>query len=299
MTADAKVGLLLGLVFIVIIAFLVNGLPAFLQSASPEDVVINTITPPTGPDLVIDDPVMETVRQLGPQIEKRQTAAPQDVPPLNPQGVDPVEPVRPVASATGAEPVQIASASPSKVADPQVSGQNNVPAPETFGDPAAASGAVKPTPQAAAPKGRIHVIQTGDTLSSIAAKYYGKENGNRQSVLAKLYEVNSKVLTSRDKMRIGDKLIIPSLTDLVGEAAKKPEPSQTLLSKFSNVLERPGKEDQKQITEYVVKQGDSLWSIAQRTMGDGKRYKEIIQANRDKIKDADDLTTGMSLKIPK
>jgi hypothetical protein len=31
MTADAKVGLLLGLFFIVIIAFLVNGLPNFIQ----------------------------------------------------------------------------------------------------------------------------------------------------------------------------------------------------------------------------------------------------------------------------
>jgi hypothetical protein len=31
MTADAKVGLLLGLVFIVLIAFLINGLPGFLN----------------------------------------------------------------------------------------------------------------------------------------------------------------------------------------------------------------------------------------------------------------------------
>jgi len=31
MTSDAKIGLLLGLVFIIIIAFVINGLPDFLQ----------------------------------------------------------------------------------------------------------------------------------------------------------------------------------------------------------------------------------------------------------------------------
>ena len=46
MTADAKVGLLLGLFFIVIIAFLVNGLPNFIQkeNTSPPNAAI--VTPP-------------------------------------------------------------------------------------------------------------------------------------------------------------------------------------------------------------------------------------------------------------
>ena len=39
MTTDAKVGLLLGLVFIVIIAFLINGLPDFLKASEGGELV--------------------------------------------------------------------------------------------------------------------------------------------------------------------------------------------------------------------------------------------------------------------
>ena len=64
MTADAKVGLLLGLVFIVMIAFLINGLPNFLQAASPEDVLDTAIEMPTHQELVIDPRIVETARDL-------------------------------------------------------------------------------------------------------------------------------------------------------------------------------------------------------------------------------------------
>ena len=31
--------------------------------------------------------------------------------------------------------------------------------------------------------------------------------------------------------------------------------------------------------KYTVQKGDTLWSIAQRTYGDGKQYRKIVQAN--------------------
>ncbi|MCE5185293.1 MAG: LysM peptidoglycan-binding domain-containing protein [Planctomycetaceae bacterium] len=286
MTADAKVGLLLGLVFIVIIAFLVNGLPAFLQSASPQDVVINTITPPTGPDLVIDDRVMETARDLEPQTKLQQSDPQKEVALLNPTGqavpggqpVSLVEPVKPVL------PQQPAGGQAS-IADPDRSSVEN---------PAVAD---QPAGKPAAVKARIHVVQAGDNLTSIAQKYYGKQEGARQLVIEKLYQANSKVLASPAKLRVGDKLTVPQLNELLG-TAPAPNASKSLLNKFSGLLEPTPKEDAKQISEYVVKQGDSLWGIAERTLGEGKRYKEILQANRDKIKSADDVTAGMRLKIP-
>ena len=44
MTTDAKIGLLLGLVFIVIIAFVINGLPSFHRSPSSNDLTNNYVT---------------------------------------------------------------------------------------------------------------------------------------------------------------------------------------------------------------------------------------------------------------
>jgi len=55
MTADAKVGLLLGLTFIVIIAFLVNGLPNFFR-AKEAPAAIDTSIPEPQPSIVIPAP---------------------------------------------------------------------------------------------------------------------------------------------------------------------------------------------------------------------------------------------------
>ncbi|RKY07771.1 MAG: hypothetical protein DRP66_05980 [Planctomycetota bacterium] len=55
MTADAKVGLLLGLTFIVIIAFLVNGLPNFFQTRETPS-AIDTSIPEPQPNIVIPAP---------------------------------------------------------------------------------------------------------------------------------------------------------------------------------------------------------------------------------------------------
>ena len=66
MTADAKVGLLLGLFFIVIIAFLVNGLPGFIQekNTSPLDAAIAT---PSGQDIILGDSLPKAIHRLNPR----------------------------------------------------------------------------------------------------------------------------------------------------------------------------------------------------------------------------------------
>jgi len=50
---------------------------------------------------------------------------------------------------------------------------------------------------------------------------------------------------------------------------------------------------------YVVKSGDSLSEIAQREMGDGDRWKELYEANKEAIGDNPDLIhAGTELTIP-
>jgi nucleoid-associated protein YgaU len=50
--------------------------------------------------------------------------------------------------------------------------------------------------------------------------------------------------------------------------------------------------------QYVVKEGDSLWSIASEKLGNGSRYKEISKLNTDVLKNDHDLTIGMQLSLP-
>jgi 5'-nucleotidase/UDP-sugar diphosphatase len=47
---------------------------------------------------------------------------------------------------------------------------------------------------------------------------------------------------------------------------------------------------------YVVKKGDTLWAIAQRTYGDGKQYRKIVAANPN-IK-GDRVMTGQKIVLP-
>jgi len=49
---------------------------------------------------------------------------------------------------------------------------------------------------------------------------------------------------------------------------------------------------------YTVKAGDTLSAIAKHVYGDGKLWKKIADANKDKIRDKNRITVGMVLSIP-
>ena len=49
---------------------------------------------------------------------------------------------------------------------------------------------------------------------------------------------------------------------------------------------------------YVVKSGDCLWSIAQEAYGTGRQWQVIYNANKDSIKNPNDLRVGQVLVIP-
>ena len=56
--------------------------------------------------------------------------------------------------------------------------------------------------------------------------------------------------------------------------------------------------DQATTRTYTVVGGDSLSKIAKKILGDGARWKEIFEANRDTIKNPDMIHPGQVLKIP-
>jgi LysM repeat protein len=49
---------------------------------------------------------------------------------------------------------------------------------------------------------------------------------------------------------------------------------------------------------YTVHPGDTLSAIAQRELGDAKKYMKIFEANRDQLQDPDKIRPGQVLKIP-
>jgi nucleoid-associated protein YgaU len=84
-------------------------------------------------------------------------------------------------------------------------------------------------------------------------------------------------------------------------AKKTPPPRQQSVVSLASTI--PTDTSSKDIAasepiQYTVKSGDNLWNIALKLLGEGTRYREIVKLNADKIKGPDDISIGMTLKIP-
>ncbi|WP_037227660.1 peptidoglycan-binding protein LysM [Roseobacter sp. GAI101] len=51
-------------------------------------------------------------------------------------------------------------------------------------------------------------------------------------------------------------------------------------------------------TFHTVEKGDTLWAIAEKTLGNGARYTEIFEANKPMLTDPDKIYPGQMLRIP-
>ncbi len=134
---------------------------------------------------------------------------------------------------------------------------------------------------APAPAAKSYTVEKGDTLSSIAAKFYGDSSQWRV-----IYNANRDRIPDEHQLRIGQVLTIPAAG--ASTAVSSPAPA---------VSGAPAAETTKAKT-YVVQKGDSLYGIAQRFYGDGSQWQKILSANSSKLSAPEELRAGMELVIP-
>lgn len=261
MTSDAKVGLLLGLVFIVIIAFLINGLPNLLKGDSTPELITNSVAEPNNHWGGLRDQANEVVRTVDNFKEdvRFKTAADTDTE------------IKPSASI---EVVKI---------DPPVA------SPPT---------AIITPPVIPSPVIKRYTVVDGDNLSKIAIKVYGPEEGNRLFNINKIFNANKSILDSPDDVRVGQKLIVPLLSPQFELVSMPSKPSVGVMERLKTAVKRATtKPKPKKLPQYTTKDGDSLWAIAASKLGDGNRYHEIAKLN--KLDDEESLAIGTKLKLPK
>lgn len=143
-----------------------------------------------------------------------------------------------------------------------------------------------------------YTVQANDNLAVIAKKFYGQEEGNRIVNIKKIAEFNK--LKSDNFIFQGQKLKIPPLNKAQqSQFAKVENFGDRISNGIRNIIPLPTISVTNQTASgfYVVRTNDTLWSIAQQQLGNGSRYHEILKANPN-ISDADELETGMKLKIP-
>lgn len=85
-----------------------------------------------------------------------------------------------------------------------------------------------------------------------------------------------------------------------GTKTVKVQPAPTPAETPTATVEQPQRETSQapQQTTYTVKSGDCLWNITKKYLGDGSRYNEIYNLNKDKITNPNLIYAGQVLTLP-
>jgi nucleoid-associated protein YgaU len=326
MTSDAKIGLLLGLVFIFVIAFVINGLPTVRSQSTKGEAPVNSVHV-QDENLGVADQARRAQETIGwEELLDGQangaTAAPTmtgpdaQVPESSPVTVagSPGETTPPATPLTGSDGfarltkgLEDIVKSLAEASGPVVQSSTTEPAPVVEVAKSDLAGASTPQRSQAGPTsvGRTYVVQEGENLASVAKKVYGPDEGNRIINIQRIYEANRDILKSADEIRVGQELVIPPV-DKAKAAAKKPDSvlPKALFEKVQEIGKGRVTADTKTSEKpaagrwYVVQQDDSLWKIAASQLGSGARYQEIIKLNPDLLKDGDVIAVGARLQLP-
>lgn len=139
-----------------------------------------------------------------------------------------------------------------------------------------------------------YTVQSGDTLSGIAAKYYP---GRVQTGVKLLAEANKHLFTDPRTMREGMVLAIPAAA-AASTAAPVPAPAST-----SGTASQPAQKPDEPAPgsasdgEYVVQSGDTLERIARKLLNDGNRWNDLYEWNRDRLPSPGRLQIGQKLRV--
>jgi nucleoid-associated protein YgaU len=290
MTSDAKVGLLLGLFFIFVIAFIINGLPRFRSDTNSNELTTMANSPNDSYIGSNERKAREAIlREKAVRIKRESTEDAQEAT----RGGGDVRYKRPFSEGNVAVKDEVVTATTEnkvRPTSPDTNKEAKVNEPTT----------VKPN----LPK--IYVVQDGDNLAKIAQKFYGAVKGNKTINVIRIFEANSKVLKSPDDVPAGQKLVIPLLKDEAKsvfngglferiKSIGRTRSSTTTPTK-TPARPRPKPPSAQPSKQYVVREDDNLWRIAAKQLGDGERFREIIKLNA--LEDEDYLTVGQRLRIP-
>ena len=207
MTSDAKIGLLLGLVFIFIIAFVINGLPRFRSATNGSEMTTNMVslqndTQPIGsrerqaPGLFdwTEQANEQTYEETQPPLEQKEDVRfkiqlPNDISVAKDTSIMEI-----ADEAEQTVPEEVEPAPPVQITEENV--EKTV---------------VKEPEPAKSVWPKFYVVSEDDSLglASIAKKLYGPEQGNRRINIDRIFEANRKLLKSPHDIYVGQKITIP------------------------------------------------------------------------------------------
>ena len=338
MTRETKIGLLVGLAFIIVIGILLSdhmtsttdppkaplsvaggnvresvttpaapgASGAIVGGAGAPAVVAPTQSVLTGADLTNSQRPPVQI-QVGP-------GAPQQAqsPVVVQQGPAAQPPVQ-VAPAPSPTAQRIVGESPVVIAPPQPQSQSPLSHPlqqlasrhgEEIVPVGSASGnAAKPQPVPMAPV-REYKAQTGDSLSKIASRFMGSASKANQEAIVRL---NPSLIQNPNKIVEGRTYVLPPAPAAAdGAAAANPVPAAPAPTPAAPSTDTAAARRTEPaaaaagdaFTWYTVKDNENLWKIAAEQLGSGNAWTQIRDLNPDVLKGEDKLRVNMRIRIP-
>jgi len=134
------------------------------------------------------------------------------------------------------------------------------------------------------PAAQKHTVAEGDSLWSIAERYYGDGN-----LWPQIKTANPGI--DENTLKIGQVIVIPP----------KREPTPAGREARPATGDQPCEKPTPGVRPHVyrVEEGDTLIGIARNILKNGNRWMEIYELNKDKIDNPNVLPVGLELKLPK
>lgn len=147
----------------------------------------------------------------------------------------------------------------------------------------------------------IHYVQAGQTLSEIARQHYGNPE-----FAAAIAQTNPTKVDREGQVRPGARLEIPPLGSPVFSRLFMPVHDEHAARIDVSIPALPGRPagptavapHNDSLQEIEVQPGDTLSQLASDHLGSSKLWKALIDANTDRLSSAEDLRSGMKLRIP-
>lgn len=291
MTRETKLALLLGLGLFILIGIIVTEYMAMTHVRGDGEPIAQTdgepvteVPPPPGsePAVVADQPVRRVDRQVSGEGARER---PQPRPTTGDQRSRPFNPVtfdsdRGLLARTVEEQRTTAGPTPARTG----TGAGDLLPPDRR-----VSNEPPPLPAGSV----THRVERGESLWKIAERYYGDGNAWRR-----IRDANSDMVSATGGVREGLVLVIPDAgqrTSLGGATAAVANDGRgPVRANAEQSVDRGGA-----YRMHQVEPSDTLWSIAQRYLGDGSRWQEIRDLNREVITDPHRLDRGLVIRIPR
>lgn len=138
-----------------------------------------------------------------------------------------------------------------------------------------------------------------DFAKGLGKKLFDHEVDDGSSVVQKhIEEDNPGVKDLKVEMKEGKAVLSgkASSADAVEKAVLMAGNVEGVSSVDTSGIEAP--EQDKKVEFYEIQKGDTLWAISSKFLGKGARYPEIVEANKEVIKNADLIYPGQTIRIP-